>query len=155
MEQQMSNYDSAYTAVACRIAGIDRQKLTDAIASGDYDCAPSTTAGRARKFEMIDLIALHTYARYTEAGWPSRLSGRIACHVKDVLTRDPDAEFVRIVQPLMGSAYGFSGSEIDPKETHLSGLPIRHHLVLDLRNTRALIPAMLAEENRTAGNPDE
>lgn len=146
---------SAYTAAACRIAGIDRQKLTDAIASGDYDCAPSTTSGRARRFLMPDLIALHTYARYTEMGFPTRLASRFACLIKSQLDQMPDAEFVRVIQPIMGSPFTSTDPVIDPAETHASGLPIRHHFIFDLRNTRRLILAMLKEEAETAGNPDE
>ena len=151
----MASPDSAYTAAACRIAEIDRQKLTDAIASRDYDCAPETVAGRARKFFIPDLIALHTYARYTEMGWPSRVAARFACQIKQVLDQEPDAEFVRLIQPHMGSAYATTDPILDPAQTHISVISIRHHLIFDLRNTRALIQHKLEEEQRTVGDPDE
>jgi hypothetical protein len=151
----VQRFDSAYTASACRIAEIDRQKLTDVIASGDYDCAPPTVAGRARRFFIPDLIALHTYARYTEMGYPSRIAARFACQIKQVLDQEPDAEFVRVVQPIMGSAFANSEPAIDPAVSHISGIRIRHHIIFDLRNTRALIEQKLEQEARIVGNPDE
>jgi hypothetical protein len=66
------SFTRARTKIACRVVGIDRQKLTDAINSGDYGCAPSTTAGVARVFDVDDMAALFFYERLTERGMPSR-----------------------------------------------------------------------------------
>jgi hypothetical protein len=148
--------DSATTAAACYIADIDRQKLTDAISSGEYDCAPRTVAGRARTFFVPDLIALHIYARYTnDLGYPTKIAARFACEIRQILEQEPDAEFVQLIQPIMGSASATADSEVDPEITHVSGLPIRHRMIFDLRNTRARILAELAAFGRTVGNLDE
>jgi hypothetical protein len=55
------------TVDACRIARIDRVRLTDAISRGVYT-PPATTQGHERQFDQLDLLQLFLFARYLDAG---------------------------------------------------------------------------------------
>lgn len=147
---------SARTAAACRIIGIDRQKLTDAIANGDYPCAPATVSGVARVFDVPALIALHTFFRLTNDGFPARIAGKFACMVQDGLQADPDQTHIAIDQPVMGSPH-ISLKELatSPPPSHVGGLPLRYRMVFDLRSARKMILHGLMEEAGIVGEDDE
>jgi len=57
------------TREACFIAGIDRIRFNQALATGVYTCAPKTEQGRGRKFDFDDILALRCFCRFGEAGY--------------------------------------------------------------------------------------
>ena len=77
----MSGQPYFRSAVACRIVSLDRVKFNDAVASGTYPCAPSTTGGSARLFTEEDLLPLFFFARLTEFGLPAGKAGSMACEI--------------------------------------------------------------------------
>jgi hypothetical protein len=64
--------------LACRIAGIDRDRFNEAVAKGDYPGAPPAGSGKTRIFQMHDLIALFIYGRLLEIGVAARSAGEFA-----------------------------------------------------------------------------
>lgn len=82
----------ATTALAADIARIDRQRFNEAIASGFYPCAPETIAGRARTFDLNDLIALTIYGHLLREGVTPRHAGTAACGLRHFLTECPGAD---------------------------------------------------------------
>lgn len=73
--------------LACRIAGIDRERFNEAVAKGDYPDAPPAGSGNPRIFQMHDLIALYVYGRLLEDGAPVRNAGEFAKEVKGLAHR--------------------------------------------------------------------
>jgi hypothetical protein len=68
------------TKAACRIVGIDPQRLNEAIAAKDgYSCAPKTRPGVSRIFDEFDLMSLYVFRRLTEEGFSQKLASNYAC----------------------------------------------------------------------------
>jgi hypothetical protein len=82
------------------VAKIDRQRLNEFVANGDYTCAPETTPGRSRLFEEMDLIALFIFAREMERGIKPSIAGQLASKVREALAQQPKAGIVTIGNPL-------------------------------------------------------
>lgn len=152
--------NAARTAAACRIARLDRQKFNDLMASGEYDCAPRTSPGVPRVFELHDLIALYLFTRLIERGRTVRQASDTACRVHGVLadavlnSRDlPD--HVAIAYGIMGSSYACEGSDANPKgNVFLAGgasNPIMLSEIWNITNLRYDVERGLAEENRIVG----
>lgn len=80
----------ARTALAVRIARVDRDRFNEAVADGFYGCAPSTARGSARVFDEADMIALFCYGRMIDEGMSPRSAGSIACGVLEHV-RNTDA----------------------------------------------------------------
>jgi len=146
----------ARTKAACRVVGIDRQKLTDAINSGDYGCAPATTAGVARVFDVDDMTALYFYERLTERGMPSRRAGGIACLILRQMRDDPDAERIVIAWTFEGNAHAAAEKDwnLGARNAH-HGTPLLHTEIYDVGNVRNLISERLAKESVIVGGADE
>lgn len=95
----------AATALACEIAMTHPDRFNEAVAAGHYPCAPRTTPGRRRQFDVDDLIALRLYQRFLDAGMGAAKAGHKACKVREFLSEYPGAEQLYIVSPSIGSAY--------------------------------------------------
>ena len=149
-------YTRARTKTACRVVGIDRQKLTDAINTGDYGCAPSTTAGVARVFDVDDMTALFFYERLTARGVPSRRAGGVACLVLGQMRNDPAAERIVIAWTFAGNDHVASEKDwsVGARNAH-HGTPLLYTEIYDVGNVRKLITERLAEEGTIAGAADE
>lgn len=74
-------------AMACRIVGLDRVKFNDAVANKLYPCAPATTGGSARIFDVEQLLPLFYFARLTEFGIPAGRAGTLACDLYNATQR--------------------------------------------------------------------
>ncbi len=149
-------FTRARTKTACRVVGIDRQKLTDAINSGDYSCAPATTAGVARVFDIDDMTALYLYERLTERGMPSRRAGGIACLVLRQMRSNPEAERIVIAWTFAGNAHAAAEKDwnVGARNAH-HGTPLLNTEIYDVGNVRKLIAERLAEESTIVGGGDE
>lgn len=89
----------------CRLANVDRNRLNEAIARGDYPCAPETVPGARRLFGEADFIALATYGALTNRGIPPRLAGGVACRVRETVEQSTDAKLVALIWETNGLPY--------------------------------------------------
>ncbi|WP_313138107.1 hypothetical protein [Paracoccus jeotgali] len=92
----------ATTALACEIATTHPDRFNEAVHAGFYPCAPRTTPGKARRFDVNDIIALRLYQRFLDAGMKGETAGHKACGIRGFLEANPEADQVYIVQPSMG-----------------------------------------------------
>jgi hypothetical protein len=90
----------------CRLAHVDRDRLNEAIARGDYPCAPETRPGARRMFGEADFIALAAYGALTARGVPPRLAGGVACSVLTAVENSPAANHLAIIWGEDGRADG-------------------------------------------------
>lgn len=130
----MSKDQSYRGSQACKAAGIDKQRFNEAVASGNFTCAPIVRKGGTRMFELEDVIALFLFARLVEQELPPRAAGRIACHVRSDLAMNPEAHQVRI--PQHSETGKFSSHPSDSYEAHV-------HMVVDVAGIRATVIAAL------------
>ena len=135
----------AETRAACRVANIDRQKLTDAINNGYYPCAPETKPGVARVYDVSDLIALYIFARLTERGEPAKRAGEIVCSIRAQLERTPNTSRVVLVEAVMGAKAAFDGEQWDFTRTDFKpGSPILRQSAWNVGAVRDLVKQALA-----------
>lgn len=106
----------AATGLACELAQTHPDRFNEAVAAGHYPCAPRTTPGRRRQFDVDDIIALRFYQRFLDEGLGAAKAGHKACEVRQFLTEHPGADQVYIVIPSVGSAYYLP--EFDTKQQH-------------------------------------
>jgi hypothetical protein len=85
------------SALAMRIANVDRQKFNEAVSNGHCPCAPSTTAGSVRLFSEDDLVVLYVFARLLELQMLPRMAGRLACEFRDEMRSSSSNGSDRIV----------------------------------------------------------
>ncbi|MDK8871609.1 hypothetical protein [Paracoccus sp. SSJ] len=111
-----TNY-RATTALACEIAATHPDRFNEAVHAGFYPCAPKTTPGKARSFDVNDIIVLRLYQRFLDAGMKAESAGHKACAIRQFLETHPEADQVYIVKPSMGSSYYVD--QFDPKERHI------------------------------------
>lgn len=151
----------ATTPLAADICRVDRQRLNEAIASEFYPCAPETVSGRARLFNLLDLLALRIYGQLTREGVTPRNAGRAACEFRDFLKYYPDADDVVQVVCDYGSSLGpvqwLSLPNYDLSSTHVSGRPIVSVRIWRIRRLREEIIARLEEEDamRIVGSDED
>jgi hypothetical protein len=108
----------ARTALAAQIAGIDRQRFNEAVAEGFYPCAPPTTKGATRHFDLNDIVTLTVYRELTQAGAVPRAAGAIACGLRDLLRQFPDCERAVYVVPSLGGPAWQRAEDFNYSATH-------------------------------------
>lgn len=150
---------AARTAAACRIAHLDRQKFNDLMASGDYPCAPQTTPGVPRVFEIPDLIGLFVYARLTgEYNKTSKQASIIACRVVNQLHSKPDATHVLMSYSIAGAVFVSATSQpkkdCNPFANSDGSQMLLFSEIWNIQNVRQLVSEALEEELRVIGNDD-
>ncbi len=106
----------AATALACEIAGVNADRFNEAVHAGHYPCAPRTTPGKARSFDVNDIITLRLYQRFLDAGMGAKAAGAKACDIRRFLVEHPQAEQVYVVQPSIGTPHYFD--YFDTRERH-------------------------------------
>lgn len=77
--------NKARTPVACRITGINPDRLNEWISAGEYNCAPKTIAGRARVFSVRDMVALWIFRELMSSGLAASAASGLACSAVDCL----------------------------------------------------------------------
>lgn len=87
----------ATTKLACEIANINSDRFNEAVHANFYPCAPKTTAGKARTFDVNDIVSLRIYQRAMDAGMSAAAAGYKACKVREFMQAHPDASRVFIV----------------------------------------------------------
>lgn len=87
----------ATTKLACRIADTRPDRFNEAVHAGFYPCAPRTTPGVARSFNVDDIVALRLYQRGMDAGMSAAAAGAKACKIREFMAAHPGARRVYIV----------------------------------------------------------
>lgn len=116
----------AATKLACTIAMTNPDRFNEAIHAGFYQCAPQTTPGRARSFDVNDIIALRLYQRFLDGGMSAKMAGQKACSVREFLRQYPEADQVYIVKTAFDDGDGEKGQyregyllpDFDTKKQH-------------------------------------
>jgi len=109
----------AKAALAADIARIDKQRLNEAIAGGFYACAPATTRGATRAFDVLDIITLIVYRHLIDEGMVPRCAGPMACGLRALLSREPEANIVYHVKDGFGETHWLTEAEFDPGQAWL------------------------------------
>lgn len=87
----------ATTKLACRIANTHPDRFNEAVHAGTYPCAPKTSPGVARWFNVDDIVALRLYQRSMDAGMSAGAAGEKACKIREYMAAHPEARRVYIV----------------------------------------------------------
>lgn len=82
---------------ACEVASVNKQRFNEAVARGDYPCAPRVE-GRTRPFAARDVAGLWLYGHLTDDGIPPAKAGELACELVALLRQRPDLEEVALVR---------------------------------------------------------
>lgn len=148
------------TALACRVARLDRDRFNEAVAAGYFNCAPATVAGRARHFDPNDMIALYLYRELTEDGYSREHAGRVACAVSEAARSNPDEAAISYVETYFGPNAGRAlpaGAVPDHSKwdtVSFSGMDIRKVTTFRIGKMRELIAHYTAEEAAIFGEAD-
>ena len=144
----------ARTALATRIARVDRQRFNEAVAEEFYPCAPQTVRGSSRVFDVNDIVALWVYGRLVEEGMIPRKAGAVACELRALLKEYPEAD--RVVHVLDGffSTIWLRREDLDPSAEFISGTNIFSAREWFLRFVRERVIHELEEEYNTLGPED-
>lgn len=162
------------TQIACRIAGIDRDRFNEAVAAGYYPCAPETERGSTRVFDETQLIILFYYARLLDWSYPPRIAGFIACQVYQALQFDPSEDEIvltyrqkGLANVLLGSAVQSADqdSEVDQRlrgrilakeeNKEIRAFLVFQRVTVDIKNIRAMVRQEIAEELSIVGPDDD
>lgn len=116
----------AATKLACEIAHTHPDRFNEAVHAGFYPCAPKTTPGKSRAFDVNDIIALRCYQRFMDGGMSANMAGQKACSIRDFLMVNPDADQVYIIKTAFDDGDGDKGvyrpgtllEYFDPKQQH-------------------------------------
>lgn len=120
----------ARAALACEIAGIDRQRFAEAIASANFPCAPPTARGSARVFDVDDIVVVCIYARLLNLGLQPHRAGTYACQAfNSPQFRDGD-EVVTVAVPIDGLRAYPGGPPFvnDEQADQLCAITINYHI---------------------------
>lgn len=149
------------TKAACRVAGIDRDRFNEAVARGDYPCAPPTVPGRARFFDSDALIALRLFREFTEEGMEAKRAGALACAIAECARSNPEARAISVVYNYFGP-HTFSVHPSDEVPTadkwdsvHFSGTDIRKVLTYRIGKLREMLDHYVKEESSIIGDDDD
>lgn len=146
------------TAVACRVAGIHRDRFNEYVAAGQYPCAPRTVPGRARLFTPDDMLTLHLFKRLIDDGYTVERAGNIACAIGEVAKQNPDARAISYVESYFRGGSAHPTSQVPPPETWddvlFSGSDIRAVTTFRIGKERDLV-AHYTEEERSIIGPDD
>ncbi|MDP2051117.1 MAG: hypothetical protein Q8K33_19980 [Cypionkella sp.] len=148
------------TALACKVARLDRDRFNEAVAGGYMTCVPDTVAGRSRTFSPGEMLAPWYYRELIEDGYTRESAGRIACAITEAAAKHPDAPAISYVESYFGPASGraFPADQVpDPStwdKAMLSGTDIRKVTTFRVEKARALIAHYTAIETSVFGAED-
>jgi hypothetical protein len=162
------------TQVACRIAGINRDRFNEAVAAGHYPCAPEVDRGATRVFDEDQLVSLFYYGRLLEWGLSPAVAGPIVCKFYGALAQHPDEKEVILTFQQNGLRRAVPGSAAArASEDTAEGADLRaalfytpvaegagaffvfQRLIVDVKNLRAIVRREIAEEISVLGPDDE
>jgi len=147
------------TAVACRVAGINRDRFNEYVAAGHYRCAPQTVPGRARLFDPDAMLTLFLFKRLMDDGFTVERAGGIACAIGEVAKQNPDARAISYVESYFPGGHAFLPSIVPPPEEWdnvlFSGTDIRKVTTYRIGKERDLVAHYTEEQRAIIGDPDE
>ncbi|WP_197462486.1 MULTISPECIES: hypothetical protein [unclassified Erythrobacter] len=148
------------TKAACRVARLDPQRLNEAIAKGDYSCAPETVKGRARSFDPDDMIGLWYFREFLEDGFSAKRAGERACILMEAAKAYPDARTLTLVLDYFyGPGRVYPSDQVpsadDWDTATISGTDIREARTFRIGKTRDMIAHYTEEERAIVGEDDE
>jgi hypothetical protein len=73
--------------LACRLARVDKQRFNEAVARGEYTCAPKAIQGVSRTLTVAETIALYCWGRMLELSMSAKQAGYFACGILDLVRR--------------------------------------------------------------------
>ena len=148
----------ASTKLACEIAGMNPDRLNEAIHAGDYPCAPVTTPGKARSFDVDDIVSLRLYRGFLQAGLNAAAAGHKACMIRRFMADHPDTPRVFIIGTDFGPMDYFR-AEFDPLHGFINingaqSLEVKGCEMINLDSYRRFIVFRIAEadKNRVVGD---
>ncbi len=139
------------TKLACEIARLDRQRFNEAVAAGNYRCAPPTTRGAARIFDVDDIIAMFLYGRLVEWEIPPRRAGSIACQLRERLDQEAPPQRLHFFKAIAGMSVVFENvGSAEEVTTIVNGKPvgfsvciyvdhIREHVLKNLKEAPIMV----------------
>ncbi|WP_374322174.1 hypothetical protein [Brevundimonas sp.] len=148
---------------ACRVAGFQQgetnpDRFNEYVAGGFYQCAPTTTPGRARLFTENDTVALYYFSwLLNDCDWSPRRAGHEACLILEGLRQYPDAVNLSVIVPHLGSphiAIPGDSAAADPHNHVSGGVSIKATRTYNVGHARALIAHGFDEEFSQAGEED-
>jgi hypothetical protein len=107
--------------LACRLARVEKQRFNEAVARGEYPCAPAAVQGVSRTLSLAETIALDCWGRMLELSMSAKQAGLFACEVLNLVRRIesgevPDHAWACIIR----TGYGYEFACSDPKELDLA-----------------------------------
>ncbi|MEJ7777480.1 MAG: hypothetical protein WKF52_08910 [Sphingomicrobium sp.] len=146
------------TPVACRIAGLNRDRFNEYVAAGHYGCAPRTVPGRARLFDPDDMLTLFLFKRLLDDGYTVERAGTIACAIGEVAKLHPEARAVSYVESYFRGGHAHLASDVPAPETWddvlFSGTDIRAVTTFRIGKERDLVAHYTEEERSIIGDPE-
>lgn len=141
----------ARTKPACEIAGIDPLRLNEAVFAGHFPCAPETQAGRARVFDVDEIVAARIFADKMRIGLSTSSAGELACRALQEMRQNPGAEWVTFIWGLNGSRVVTAGTFLKEEET-LKPIPEKFYQdAINVGAIRRHVIERLEEESSIVG----
>ena len=78
--------------LACRLARVDKQRFNEAVARGEYPCAPKAIQGVSRTLTVAETIALYCWGRMLEMSMSAKQAGYFACEILHLVRRVESGE---------------------------------------------------------------
>jgi len=146
------------TKAACRVAGLDRDRFNEHVASGAFPCAPDTVRGRARLFDPDDMIALFLFREFLDEGTDAKTAGKLACEIAHCARFNPDEPTIALVYTYFHNPQAFPASAVPESSTWddvlFSGTDIRKVLTYRIGKLRKMIAHYTEEERSIIGEDD-
>jgi hypothetical protein len=148
--------------LACRIAGIHRDRFNEAVHAGHYPCAPTTAKGSRRLFDEDDLIALYAYACLLDEDLSARAAGDLACKILNQVRSHPRAMLAYIERgddgrqetgPVKNAEIRIVSGASSDRPNGSKSLAVSYR-VFDIGNVRKIIKEKIREESGVIGDDE-
>lgn len=147
------------TSIACRIVGLNRDRLNEYIAAGHFGCAPATVPGRSRLFDPDDLLTLMLFKRLMDDNYTVEGAGSIACAIGEVARFNPEARAVSYLQTYFSGGHAMLEKDVPPvadwDHVVVGGADIRKVTTFRIGKERDIIAHYTEEETATFVDPSD
>lgn len=155
MENAVNIEPTMSSTYACEVAFVNKQRFNEAVARGDYPCAPPVY-GRARVFAARDVFGLWLYGHLTDEGIPPFKAGELACELVEVMRHYPDLQEVLLVRDAFRRRHVCAPSDLQSLiEFRLGNTKPIGIETLDLRQMHSNIAHQLQKLTATFVHPDD
>ena len=115
------------TALACELSKVDRMQFNEAVANGFYTCAPETTKGSTRIFDLDQTVALFIFGHLLKLGLSSRDAGGITCSLYETFSQTQSSKFDAVARLV-----GITGAPVTTMVNSREALPEKFHSIGDV-----------------------